>query len=126
MATPAENKQLIRDAYDAMIAGDVKGFLGILHESIEVREPDALPYGGTYRGIGELMGMFAKAGPVLDTPKMVVEDLTADDDRVVATLRVPLRSGAGEAHMSEHWRIADGKATHLQVFWFDPSLASDA
>jgi ketosteroid isomerase-like protein len=126
MATTTQNKQIISDAYEAMAAGDVKGFLGVLDETIEVREPDALPYGGTYRGIGELLGMFAKAGPVLDSSKMHVEQLVADDDTVVALLRIPLRSGTGEALLSEHWRLKDGKATHLQVFWFDTRLAAAA
>src|ERR1700733_11981728 len=97
MATTTQNKQIISDAYEALAAGDVKGFLGVLDETIEVREPGALPYGGTYRGIGELLGMFAKAGPVLDSAKMRVEQLVGDDDTVVALLRIPLRSGAGEA-----------------------------
>ncbi len=124
MATATQNKQIILDAYESMARGDVKGFLGVLDEGIEVREPDALPYGGTYRGIGELMGMFATAGPVLDSSGLVVDELSGDDDRVIALLRIPLRSGAGEALISEHWRMRDGKATHLQAFWFDTRLAA--
>jgi len=116
------NKQIISDAYDAMASGDIKGFLGILAETIEVREPASLPYGGHYHGIGELMGMFAKAGPVLDSSRLVVDALTAEDDRVVALLRIPLRSGAGEAEISEHWRLQDGKAVKLDVYWHDTSI----
>jgi ketosteroid isomerase-like protein len=126
MATATQNKQIILDAYESMTRGDVKGFLGVLDEAIEVREPDALPYGGTYRGVSELLGMFAKAGPVLDSAQLVVEELSGDDDRVIALLRIPLSSGAGDALISEHWRLKDGKATHLQVFWFDTRLAAAA
>jgi ketosteroid isomerase-like protein len=122
--TPAENKQIVSDAYDALATGNVKGFLGVLAPDIEVREPDALPHGGTYRGMDELMGMFGKAGPLLDSSALVVESLTADEDRVIAVLRMPLRSGAGEALMCEHWRMLDGKATHLHVFWFDTRIAA--
>jgi ketosteroid isomerase-like protein len=126
MPDSSQNKQIIQDAYDAMAAGDVNGFLGALDTEIEVREPDALPYGGLYRGLGELMGMFAKAAPVLDSSRMVVEELTAEHDRVVAVLRIPLRDGSAETLISEHWRLRDGKAVELQVFWFDPSLVAAA
>jgi ketosteroid isomerase-like protein len=122
--TPAENKQIVSDAYTALASGDVKGFLGVLAPDIEVREPGPLPYGGTYHGIGELMGMFAKAGPILDSAKLAVESLTADEDRVIAVLRMPLRSGAGEALIAEHWRLENGKATHIHVFWFDTTIAA--
>jgi ketosteroid isomerase-like protein len=124
MATATENKQIVSDAYGALASGDVRGFIGVLHEDIEVREPDTLPYGGTYRGLPELMGMFGKAGAVLDSGGTVVDALTADEDRVVAVIRMPLRSGAGEALITEHWTLADGKATHIHVFWFDTTIAS--
>src|SRR5258708_698480 len=122
MADPSANKQIIKRAYEAMASGDVRGFLGVLDEQIEVREPSALPHGGTYRGLEELKGMLAKAAPVLDSSGLVIEELTADEDRVVAEIRVPLRSGSGDALISEHWRLRDGKAVALHVFWFDTGL----
>jgi ketosteroid isomerase-like protein len=122
--TPAENKQIVSDAYDALASGNVKGFLGVLAPDIEVREPDALPHGGTYRGMDELMGMFGKAGPLLDSGKLLVDSLTADEDRVIAVMRMPLRSGAGEALISEHWTMRDGKAARIDVFWFDTRIAA--
>jgi ketosteroid isomerase-like protein len=124
MSDPLQNKQIIQDAYDAMVSGNVKGFLEALDPEIEVREPDALPYGGVYRGIDELLGMFAKAAPVLGSSRMVVAELIAEGDSVVALLRIPLRDGSGEALISEHWRLRDGKAVELQVFWFDTGLVA--
>jgi ketosteroid isomerase-like protein len=122
--TAINNKQIIHDAYEAMKRGDIKGFIGVLDPEIEVREPDALPYGGTYKGIDALMGMFAKAGPLLDSSQLIVDELTGDGDKVVAVLRIPLRGGAGEALISEHWTLHEGKATRLQVFWFDTSIVA--
>ena len=124
MSDSATNKQIIKGAYEAMAQGDVRGFLAVLDQQIEVREPDALPYGGTYRGVEELMGMVAKAAPVLDSSKLAIEELTADEDRVIALLRIPLRGGDGDALISEHWRLRDGKAVSLHVFWFDTALAA--
>ena len=124
MATAAENKQIVSDAYAALANGNPGGFLGVLAPDIEVREPDTLPHGGTYRGMDELIGMFRTAGALLDSGGTVVDSLTADDDRVVAVIRMPLRSGAAEALITEHWTLRDGKATHIHVFWFDTSIAS--
>ena len=123
MATASENKEIVAGAYAALAGGDVKGFLAILDPDIQVSEPACLPYGGTYSGTKEVLGMFAKAGPVVDGGRTVVEHLVADGDRVVALLTVPLRSGGGEASISEHWQLRDGKAVRLDVFWADPTIA---
>jgi ketosteroid isomerase-like protein len=121
-----DNKQIIKAAYEAMAAGDVRGFLSALDAEIVVREPDTLPYGGTYTGIEELMKMFPKAAPVLDSSRLEIVELTAEADRVVALLRIPLRSGDGDALISEHWQLRDGKAVALQVLWFDTTLVPAA
>jgi hypothetical protein len=63
--------------------------------------------------------MFGKAAPVLDVANLELRELTAEDDRVVALLHIPLRNGAGNALISEHWRLRNGKAVALQAFWFD-------
>jgi ketosteroid isomerase-like protein len=123
MPTAAQNKQTILDAYTAMSSGDIKGFMALLDRDIVVREPDSLPYGGVYRGVTELMGMFAKAAPVLDSSRLVVKEATAEDDRVVALIRVPVRASEAVALIAEHWRLRDGKAVELSVFWADPAIA---
>jgi ketosteroid isomerase-like protein len=119
MADSITNKQIVKAAYEAMSSGDMRGFLGVLDERIEVCEPDGLPHGGTYVGLDELKQMFGKAAPLLDVANLELHQLTAEEDRVVALLRIPLRHGGGKALISEHWRLRDGKAVALQAFWFD-------
>ena len=94
MADPITNKQIIKGAYEAMSSGNVRGFLEVLDERVEVREPDGLPHGGTYVGLDELKQMFGKAAPVLDVANLELHELTAEDDRVVALLHIPLRTVA--------------------------------
>ena len=113
MSDPITNKQIVIGAYEAMAAGDVLGFIEVLDAGIEVREPDGLPHGGNYTGLDELKQMFGRAAPVLDVGKLELHELTAEEDRVVALLRVPLRNGEGNALISEHWRLRDGKAVEL-------------
>ena len=124
MSDPITNKQIVIGAYEAMAAGDVLGFIEVLDAGIEVREPDGLPHGGNYTGLDELRQMFGRAAPVLGVGKLELHELTAEEDRVVALLRVPLRNGEGNALISEHWRLRDGKAVELQAFWFDTGLVA--
>jgi len=124
MADPITNKQIIKGAYEAMSSGNVRGFLEVLDERVEVREPDGLPHGGTYVGLDELKQMFGKAAPVLDVANLELHELTAEDDRVVALLHIPLRNGGGNALISEHWRLRAGKAIALQAFWFDAGVVT--
>ena len=120
MASAAENKETIRKAYEGMAGGDPKAFLGALDPEIEIHEPDPLPYGGSYKGQAEVIEFMKKAAGVMDVSRFEVEHLLAEDDRVVAVLKVGLHAG-GEAHLSEHWLMRDGKAVELRVFCFDPT-----
>jgi ketosteroid isomerase-like protein len=120
----SENVEIVKGAYDALASGDVKGFIGVLDPGITVREPECLPYGGTFIGMQEVLGMFGKAGPLLDSGKSVVESIFGDGDRVAAVLRIPLRDGSGEAVMAEHWTLRDGKAVELDVYWRDPTIVT--
>jgi ketosteroid isomerase-like protein len=122
MSESSTSRDIIGGAYEALVQGDVKGFLGVLDAEIEVSEPACLPYGGTFKGLKDVMGMLGRAGPYLDSGKLVVERLIADGDEVVAMLRIPLRDGSGEAEIAEHWRLRDGKAVELRVYWSDPSI----
>src|SRR5262245_41612082 len=124
MATPEENKKMVRSAYEEMAGGNPAPFLGALHpEEIVLHEPDPLPYGGTYRGHKEIMGFMAQAVEVMDPGRLEIDALIAEGDRVVSLIRLGLKSG-GEALLTEHWVFRDGQAVELRVFWFDPTTAA--
>ena len=118
--------ELVKGAYAAIAKGDIKGFFGVFDENMEVHEPACLPYGGSFKGTREVMGMFGNAGPYLDSAKMVVEKVFGDGEDVAAVLRIPLRDGSAEALILEHWRFEHGKAVELRVFWSDPTIVTAA
>jgi ketosteroid isomerase-like protein len=126
MSDSAANQKLVADAYAAMLQGDFKGFVGLFDPEIVVTEPACLPYGGTFRGVKEVMAGLGNAAPYLDSAKMVVEYVFAQDDRVAALLSIPLRDGSATASIAEHWLIRDGKAVELSVYWSDPTLVNAA
>ena len=119
------NKQIVRGAYEGMATGDAQAFLGVLDPEVEVHEPPFLPYGGTHRGIEGVIAFLKQAAPLMRPGGLVVEDLIADGDTVVATLTLGLRNGA-DAQITEVWTLRDGKAVDLRVFWFDPAVAQAA
>lgn len=125
MSSAGENKRIVQDAYEAIAKGDVRAFFAALDPQIEVHEPDPLPHGGVHKGFDELQAMFGKAMTVLAPGKLDVLELTADEDRVVALLRLGLKDGS-DALVAEHWRLRDGKATELRVFWADPTVVRAA
>ena len=124
MSDSDASRAIVAGAYNAMVAGDFKAFLGVLDPEIVVSEPACLPYGGTFTGIKEVLGMLGQAGPYLDSGKTQVDYVIADGDRAVALLRIPLRDGSGEATIAEHWLLRDGKAVELSVYWSDPSVVA--
>jgi ketosteroid isomerase-like protein len=111
------NKMIVADAYAALRDGDAKGFLGVLHPDIVVQEPEFLPYGGVCNGLEEFMEKLPVARTVVDSSRLEILALTAEDDRVAALLRVGVRDSEATVDMSEHWRLVDGKAVELRAFW---------
>ena len=118
----SDNVEIVKGAYDALAAGNIQGFIGTFDPGVIVREPECLPYGGTFTGMQEVLGMFGKAGPILDSGKTVVEQLFGSGDHVAAVLRMPLRDGSAEAVLAEHWTMRDGKCVELDVYWRDPTI----
>lgn len=125
MSTAAENKQIVQGAYEAMAGGDARGFLGVLAPEIEIHEPPCLPYGGVHRGQGEVIAFLGQAAAFIAPGKLAVTSLVAEGDTVVATLTLGLKDGT-DAEVTEIWRLADGKAVELKVFWFDPTAVTAA
>lgn len=125
MPSAAENKQIVQGAYEAMAGGDARGFLGVLAPEIEIHEPPCLPYGGVHRGQGEVIGFMQQAGAFIAPGKLAVDALVAEGDTVVASLTLGLKDGS-DAAVTEIWRLVDGKAVELKVFWFDPTVVPAA
>jgi ketosteroid isomerase-like protein len=118
------NRELVVGAYNALAAGDTRGFLAVLDDHIVLREPACLPYGGVARGRKQVMALFGEAGPYLDSRRMQVEDVFGDGDRVVAVLRIPVRGQEAEARIVELWRLRNGRAVELEAFWSDPTIVT--
>ena len=111
---------------DALFAGDHETMASLVHADFELREPDALPYGGTYRGIEgfkkcwELIPQSSHQTEHLDTLRCY---FTEDADSIVVELDCRgIRKDTGEPFQSrvmEQFEFRDGKILAITIYWFN-------
>jgi ketosteroid isomerase-like protein len=120
------NRKLVESFYGFLSAGDVAGVLDILHEDIEIHEPECLPYGGVYKGIDRVKELFGKAMGALDAQNIVAEHIVADGDIVVGFLKAKTVKTGETVVVAEESIIRDGKIARVRVFQFDPTIVMNA
>jgi hypothetical protein len=119
-ATAAQqNKDLVLGALAAAKAGDIESFFKAIHPRVQIHEPAHLPYGGLHEGPDGFVKLLAQALDVLDLGKLELISATADDERTILLMTVPLLATGEVMHITEHWRVEHGMVTDVRVFWFD-------
>lgn len=120
-----QNRKTIRDIYDAAATGDINAILSALHEDFEEQVPPILPWGGVHRGSEGFMKVIPLVAAAVDFGSLRLVSLSADGDRVAALCSGRSTSGK-ELWIAEHWKVRDGKAVSLMVFYHDtaPLLAN--
>jgi hypothetical protein len=116
--TAQDNKQLVVGAIDSAKAGNIEGFLNVMHPEVVVHEPDHLPYGGTYHGRESLLEVVQKAAALVDLETLELTAVTADEERAVLLLKFQLLGTGEEMIGTEHWVIEDGLVRDVRVFWY--------
>ena len=100
------NKQLVRDTWGAVTAGDIDGFMQCLADDVSWTFFGSHRFAGTFRGKDELVAkLFAPLGEVLaDGIKVEIDTLTAERDRVVMEARGRAQTKQGK-HYNNHYCI---------------------
>lgn len=115
------NKQLVRDTWGAVSAGDIGGFLGNLADSVTWTFFGSHRFAGIFDGKEELVAkLFAPLGEVLaDGIKVHIDSLTAEGDRVVMEARGEAQTKTGE-HYNNYYCIVitvhEGKIAHVREY----------
>lgn len=129
-ADAAASRALVARIYADFARGDVAAVLAALAPEVEWTEAAGSPYGGTYRGAGQVQaGVFARLHA--DWAAFAVEpaQFIADGDEVVAigTYRARhARTGRGlEAPFAHAWTLHDGRVVRFRQF-ADTALMSAA
>lgn len=111
---------------DALFAGDWDRIASLAHPDFELREPDALPYGGIYKGVEG----FKKCWELIPQSSHDIERLdtlrtyfTEDPDSILVELDFHgSKRGTGEKFSSkvmEQFEFRDGKILALTLYWFN-------
>jgi len=116
------SRHIVQTIYNAMASGDVGTVLELIDENIVCYESPSLPYGKVYRGHNELKALFEPVNTYLAIEKIKIDYLIADGERVVAVIRLPVRSSGTEMIVSEHHLVRNGKVVEQRIFFFEPTL----
>jgi len=111
---------------DALFRNDWDTMAALVHPDFELREPEALPYGGTYQGIAgfrrcwELIPQSSHKTEHLDTLRCY---FTEDPDSILVELEFRgSRRDTGEKFASrvmEQFEFRDGRILAITLYWFN-------
>lgn len=114
------NVDILRDGYAAFSRGDIPAVLAVLDPDIEWIEPEGYPWGATYRGHDEVLGLFGTAAQMLGPDWRVEPDelLPCGDDGVLA---LGHHRGTGErgpwaVPFAMVWQLRDGRAVRFRQY----------
>jgi ketosteroid isomerase-like protein len=113
------NEALIREGYDAFVAGDIERVAGLLDPDIGWHVGGSSPLSGDYKGHAELMGLFARLAEYTDGSISIIarDILTSEDHVIVLTTMTGKR---GDRRLEDDgvavFKVVDGKAVEVWVF----------
>jgi len=110
----------MRTGYEAFGKGDMDTIRSLFAEDIVWHAPGRNPLSGTYHGVDEVLGQFAKLMEMTGgTFRLELHDVLADDDHAVVLVRAQAERGGRRLDDTsvQVWHIKDGKATEQ---WLHP------
>lgn len=113
------NEALIREGYDAFVAGNIERVAELLHPDIVWHVGGTSPLSGDYKGHGELMALFARLSEFTDgSISISARDILTSDDHVIAL--TTMRGKRGDRVLEDDgvavFKVADAKAVEVWVF----------
>ncbi|MGV9877910.1 nuclear transport factor 2 family protein [Streptomyces sp. NPDC003006] len=97
---------------------------------VELRQADALPYGGTWRGHEGMTRFFLAMGEAWETFDMVEQEFLATGETAVVLTQVRARARATGRELSfpilQTITVRDGQITEVRPFYWDTQAIVDA
>jgi ketosteroid isomerase-like protein len=125
-----ENADAVKERWGDFAKGDIEGAVSTTDENAEIRMPETLPWGGTYRGpdgFKEMIQKFLSNFESVDTnPTAFIEG--DDGETVVVVVEGAGKTKAGkELRGRSVWlyKVRDGRLTDAEFFG-DTAQARDA
>jgi ketosteroid isomerase-like protein len=125
-----ENADAVKERWDDFSNGDLDGAVSTTDENAEIRIPETLPWGGTYRGpdgfkemIGKFLSNFESVDP---RPTNFIEG--DDGETVVVVVEGGGKTKSGNEFSGRSvwlYKVSDGRLTDAEFFG-DTAQARDA
>lgn len=112
----------VRRLYAAIAEGDPAAAMALFHEEMVLIEPESLPYGGTYKGLGEIGAAIGAVAKYVDLAGLDVGRVLADDDTAVAYITGTWRHDDGRTQkisLRECYEFLGDKIVEMRVFYWD-------
>jgi uncharacterized protein len=124
------NEKIVRSIYELMLRGEAAAALELVDPGFVVREPEGLPYGGTYEGHEGFQRLLGAVFQIWKGAEITIDEVVGHGERVFALLSLRGRVGpAGElvaTEVVEVWTVRDGKAVDLRPFYWDTARIARA
>lgn len=126
-----ENVDLVKQGYAAFNIGNIEGVLSLFAEDIEWTVPSAegVPFGGTYKGRGQVGEFFKTLATAEDILDFTQDNFIAQDDKVVVTGRSKARvKSTGRTFETAYVHIFTVSGSKVQEFreHFDTAAVANA
>lgn len=121
-----ENVELVQALYEAYESRNIPGLLGLLHEDFELYVPEALPWGGNYKGAAGFGEFMQKFSAHLESIAAVDELIDAGSGTVIMvghSRGTFTKTGERyEVRLADVARVKDGKLRSLDIYIDAPAI----
>jgi ketosteroid isomerase-like protein len=125
---PSDNKQLIRQVYDAYSRGDIETVLQNMADDVEWNAPGGAPFSGHRHGRDQMRAFFQEMRQAIEVQQFDIDDLIADGDKVAVLGRQRATVRETGRHFETQWvhvyTLRGGKIVHGQAFTDTHAVAS--
>jgi ketosteroid isomerase-like protein len=126
----ARNRQTLRDALDALVAGKVESFWSIFDPDVVFHEAPCLPYGGAHKGLEATKEAVGRLSAAYSSMRTVFEEVLAAGNIAIAyqtiTFRVKENGNTCTLPVAELYRFRNGKVVEWRALYFDSNMVAQA
>lgn len=116
-------KEVVAEYYRTALGGEIEAMKAVVDPGIRVVEAKSLPYGGTWEGMEQFMGLLQTVFETWRDCRVEVKQLVSEGDCVVALTEM---SGTGvksgepfSMPLAEVYRVRDGRIIEITPFYLD-------
>jgi ketosteroid isomerase-like protein len=119
---PSATGAVMERFYAAITQLDEAALREVFHDDAELHQPPNLPYGGIYRGVGEMVQLWRTVViPLADLSTAFLDSMVIDGEHAVTIGGMNMATSGAPSLVCEDYLVRDGKISRIRVFWFDPS-----